>query len=65
MVRCKMTPRWFAASSSDKNCGALTAFHRHVAILFIVWIESKLHRAREKQGQPVMNEYKLNEIKLN
>ena len=30
----------------------LTAFHRHVAVLFIVRVECKLHRAGKEQGQP-------------
>ena len=31
----------------------LTAFHRHVAVLFIVGVQSELHRAGKEQGQPV------------
>ena len=30
----------------------LTAFHRHVAVLLIVGVECKLHRAGKEQGQP-------------
>ena len=30
----------------------LTAFHRHVAVLLIVGVESELHRAGKEQGQP-------------
>lgn len=30
----------------------LTAFHRHVAVLLIVRVECKLHRAGKEQGQP-------------
>ena len=30
----------------------LTAFHRHMAVLFIVGVQCELHRAGKEQGQP-------------